>query len=74
VGRALDIQGDMQRLSANIRGADGYPGTPGMFGDPQLQARMIEFVALLGVVRQVAADTELAKRAVFEGLAAGRVG
>ncbi len=73
VGRAKNIQGDMQRLPTNIRGVDAYPGTPGMFGNPQLQARMIEFVALLGMVRQGAADAEQAKLAEFEGLAAVQV-
>jgi hypothetical protein len=73
VSRALDIQVNLQWLAADIRCTDADAAAPGMFGYAQLQARVVELMALLGLVWQLTAAAEQAVLAVGNGLTALQV-
>ena len=66
---ALNIQCNLQRLPANIWGMDGDASASGVLCHAQLQVRVIELVAGLRQVGQVATASEQAVLAVGNGLA-----
>ncbi len=73
VSGALDVQGNLQRLAADVRRGNRQTQAPGMLGKTQVQARVVEFMALLRLVGQPAAAGKPAQLAVFDGLAGFQV-
>jgi hypothetical protein len=56
MGRALNVQGHLQGLAADIRGGSGDAQASGVLIDAQLQARVAEGVALQRQLGQLATD------------------
>lgn len=68
MGGALNVQGHLQGLAADIRGGSGEAQASGVLVDAQLQARVAEGVALQRQVGQLAAQSEGAELGMGDGL------